>query len=76
MAVGSGSLGFVITACKAVCLWAELLLRGQGRPHRYIWGGGKQQKAKMMKGKEAEEEREMGQGLDGAIAKGGFYARL
>lgn len=29
-----------------------------------------------MKGKEAEEEREMGRGADGAIAKGGFYARL
>lgn len=29
-----------------------------------------------MKGKEAEEEREMGQGPDGAIAKGGFYAWL
>lgn len=59
----SGSLGLVITACKAVCLWAELLLRGEVRPHRYIWGGGRQWKAKMMKGKEAEEEREMGQGM-------------
>lgn len=29
-----------------------------------------------MKGKEAEKEREMGQGCDGTIAGGGFYERL
>lgn len=28
-----------------------------------------------MKGKEAEKEKEMGQGCDGAIARGGFYER-
>lgn len=51
-------------------------MRGEAGPHRYIWRGGKQEKAEKMKGKEAEEEREMGQGCDGAIERGGFYERL
>lgn len=51
----SGSLGFVITACKAVCLWLELLLRGKARPHRYL-GRQRGGEGKEMKGKEAEKE--------------------
>lgn len=47
----SGSLGFVITACKAVCLWVELLLRGKAGPHRYL---GRQ---RVGEGKEMKEER-------------------
>lgn len=40
----SGSLGFVITACKAVCLWVELLLKAKG--HTDIREGGEEEKAK------------------------------
>lgn len=60
----SGSLGSVITACKAVCLWVELLLRGNVGPHRYS-GRRKAVEGEKMKGKEAEKGREMGQGCDG-----------
>lgn len=53
----SGSLGFVITACKAVCLWVELLLRGKARPHIYL-GKRRGREGEEMKGKKAEKERE------------------
>lgn len=53
----SGSLGFVITACKAVCLWVELLLRGKARPHRYV-GRRRGGEGEEMKGKEARKKRE------------------
>lgn len=64
----SGSLRFVITACKAVCLWVELLLRGEVGPHRYL-GRQKAGEGKKMKGNEAEKEREIGQGCDGDDSK-------
>lgn len=47
----SGSLGFVITACKAACLWVELLLRGKARPHRY---------SALLRGVEGEEMKGKG----------------
>lgn len=53
----SGSLGFVITACKAVCLWVELLLRGEAGPHRYL-ARQRAGKGKEMKGQEDEKERQ------------------
>lgn len=60
----SGSLRFVITACKAVCLWVVLLLRGKVGPHRYL-GRRKAGEGRKMKGTEAEKEREVGRGCDG-----------
>lgn len=69
----SGSLRFVITACKAVCLWVELLLRGKARPHRYL----KRQRGgegKEMKGKEAKKERE-DKDVMGTIASRAFWGR-
>lgn len=63
----SGSLRFVITACKAVCLWVVLLLRGKAGPHRYL-GRRKAREGRKMKGREAEE-REMEQGCDGDDSK-------
>lgn len=61
----SGSLGFVITVCKAVCLWVELLLRGKARPHIYL-GRRRGGEGGEMKGKEAEKERDKeDRGCDG-----------
>lgn len=67
----SGSLGFVITACTAVCLWVELLLRGKARPHRYL-GRQRGGEGKEMKGNKAEKERERKEGCDGAIVSRAF----
>lgn len=56
--------GVVITACKAVCLWVKLLLRGEAGPHRYL-GRKRAGEGREMKGKEDEKEREIGRGCDG-----------
>lgn len=67
----SGSLGFVITACKAVCLWVELLLRGKARPHRYL-GRRRGGEGEEMKGREAEKEDG---DVMGTIASRAFWER-
>lgn len=61
----SGSFGFVITACKAVCLWVELLLRGEAGPHRYL-GRLKSRRRQRDKRKRGREKR---QGCDGDDSK-------
>lgn len=68
----SGSLRFVITACKAVCLWLELLLRGKARPHRYLGKQEEEEVEEMKGGKRRLRKKSTGDAMR-TIAKGAFF---
>lgn len=65
----SGSLGFVIAACKAVCLWVELLLRGKAGPHRYLGRRRVGEGERDERERGWERRRETGRGCDGDDSK-------